>query len=305
MVATLRCSVAWVVKGETLSEATKKRRTKQPLKKQCISRIYKNFLSRLYLVFIRYYAPRSRHIRVSFLRGLGYTHLKLEKITNGRSMNSIFGNVDDLYLFCSVVEQGSLLAAAKKLELPVSTMSRRLSALEARLGLRLLEKKGRELVATETGLQAFDQLSSAMAQIESGILQLNQQSQEVEGRIRLVMPSRFYNDLVDKVVEDYIKTYPKVTIDLLLSQVNSIPETDRDLVVTFDLDGLDDMIARPLFKVEHAFFVSPEYLAQGNIETLQDLAKQDWVASTHHTSAYLSARQAGGHAQLQAAFSGQ
>ncbi|MEF1336273.1 MULTISPECIES: LysR family transcriptional regulator [Vibrio harveyi group] len=200
-------------------------------------------------------------------------------------MNSIFGNVDDLYLFCSVVEQGSLLAAAKKLELPVSTMSRRLSALEARLGLRLLEKKGRELVATETGLQAFDQLSSAMAQIESGILQLNQQSQQVEGRIRLVMPSRFYNDLVDKVVEDYIKTYPKVTIDLLLSQVNSIPETDRDLVVTFDLDGLDDMIARPLFKVEHAFFVSPEYLAQagGNIETLQDLAKQDWVASTHTT----------------------
>ena len=85
-------------------------------------------------------------------------------------MNSIFGNIDDLYLFCSVVERGSLLAAAKKLELPVSTMSRRLSALEARLGLRLLEKKGRELVATETGLQAFDQLSSAMAQIESGIL---------------------------------------------------------------------------------------------------------------------------------------
>lgn len=200
-------------------------------------------------------------------------------------MNSIFGNVDDLYLFCSVVEQGSLLAAAKKLELPVSTMSRRLSALEARLGLRLLEKKGRELVATETGLQAFDQLSSAMAQIESGILQLNQQSQQVEGRIRLVMPSRFYNDLVDKVVEDYIKTYPKVTIDLLLSQVNSIPETDRDLVVTFELDGLDDMIARSLFKAEHAFFVSPEYLAQagGSIESLEDLAKQDWVASTHTT----------------------
>ncbi|NOH50691.1 LysR family transcriptional regulator [Vibrio rotiferianus] len=200
-------------------------------------------------------------------------------------MNSIFGNVDDLYLFCSVVEQGSLLAASKKLELPVSTMSRRLSALEARLGLRLLEKKGRELVATETGLQAFDQLSSAMAQIESGILQLNQQSQQVEGRIRLVMPSRFYNDLVDKVVEDYIKTYPKVTIDLLLSQVNSIPETDRDLVVTFELDGLDDMIARPLFKAELAFFVSPEYLAQagGSIESLEDLAKQDWVASTHTT----------------------
>ena len=196
-------------------------------------------------------------------------------------MNSIFGNIDDLYLFCSVVEQGSLLSAAKKLGLPVSTMSRRLSALEARLGLRLLEKKGRELVATETGLQAFDQLSSAMAQIESGVLQLSQKSDQVEGRIRLVMPSRFYSDLMDKVIENYIKTYPNVTIDLQLSQLNTIPETDRDLVVTFDLDGLDDMIARPLFNAEHAFFVSPEYLEKaGRIQTVGDLAKQDWISSS-------------------------
>ena len=53
-------------------------------------------------------------------------------------MSSIFGNIDDLYLFCSVVEEGSLLAASKKLHLPVSTMSRRLSALEQRLNTRLL-----------------------------------------------------------------------------------------------------------------------------------------------------------------------
>ena len=70
-------------------------------------------------------------------------------------MNSIFGNIDDLYLFCCVVEEGSLLAASKKLQLPVSTMSRRLSTLEQRLNIRLLEKKGRELVATQSGVQAL------------------------------------------------------------------------------------------------------------------------------------------------------
>ena len=49
--------------------------------------------------------------------------------------------------------------------------------------------------------------------------------------------------------------------------------------------GLGDVYKRQLFKVEHAFFVSPEYLAQagGSIESLEDLAKQDWVASTHTT----------------------
>ncbi|WP_141709716.1 helix-turn-helix domain-containing protein, partial [Vibrio splendidus] len=48
-------------------------------------------------------------------------------------MNSIFGNIDDLFLFCAVVEEGSLLSASKRLQLPVSTMSRRLTALEERL----------------------------------------------------------------------------------------------------------------------------------------------------------------------------
>ncbi len=57
-------------------------------------------------------------------------------------MDSIFGSVDDLFLFCKVVEQGSLQKAAHVLNLPQSTVSRRLAALETRLDLRLLEKKG-------------------------------------------------------------------------------------------------------------------------------------------------------------------
>ncbi|MEH0664313.1 LysR family transcriptional regulator [Vibrio scophthalmi] len=199
-------------------------------------------------------------------------------------MNSIFGNIDDLYLFCCVVEEGSLLAASRKLSLPVSTMSRRLSALESRLNTRLLEKQGRELVATQSGKQAFTQLRSGMEEIETGFHQLISNSQEVSGTIKIAMPHNFYQGFVGQVVENFVFEFPKVSLDLTLSQQQAIPQTDRDLLMTFDVSEMDDMIARPLFTAQHGFFASPEYLQKvGEVSTLQDLTDLDWVSLDHAT----------------------
>lgn len=197
-------------------------------------------------------------------------------------MNSIFGNIDDLYLFCSVVEEGSLLSASKKLQLPVSTMSRRLSALEQRLNTRLLEKKGRELVATQSGSEAFELLRSGMESVESGFGQMLSETQEVSGKIKLAIPHNFYRAFVGEVVEQFLVDYPKVSLDLVLSQEQAVPQTDRDLLITFDLAEMNDMIARPLFKARHAFFASPEYLTQvGEVNDLASLSQLDWVSVDH------------------------
>ncbi|WP_159737650.1 LysR family transcriptional regulator [Vibrio atypicus] len=197
-------------------------------------------------------------------------------------MDSIFGNVDDLYLFCCVVEEGSLLAAARKLQLPVSTMSRRLSALESRLNTRLLEKQGRELVATQTGQQAFELLRSGMESIESGFDQLLSDNQQVSGSIKLALPHNFYRGFVGDVIEQFLMDYPQVNIDLVLSQEQVIPQSDRDLLMTFDLANMQEMIARPLFQAKHAFFASPEYLAEiSQIDTLEQLTQLDWISVDH------------------------
>lgn len=197
-------------------------------------------------------------------------------------MNSIFGNIDDLYLFCCVVEEGSLLAASRKLTLPVSTMSRRLSALESRLNTRLLEKQGRELVATASGLEAFEHLRSGMESVEAGFNQMMSQSQQVTGSIKLALPHNFYRGFVADVIEDFLCRYPEVSIDLVLSQEQVVPQSDRDLLMTFDLADLQDMIARPLFEAKHAFFASPEYLRSvSEIKSIDDLMSLDWVSVDH------------------------
>ncbi|MCK6264163.1 LysR family transcriptional regulator [Vibrio sp. ZSDE26] len=197
-------------------------------------------------------------------------------------MDSIFGNVDDLFLFCAVVEEGSLLSASKKLKLPVSTMSRRLTALEARLNVRLLEKQGRELVPTEAGEEAFKALSSGMESIQSAFTGMLTDREAIQGRIKLAIPHNFYSGFVRAIIETFLTQYPKVQLDLVLSQEQAVPQTDRDLLMTFELSSMDEMVARPLFKAKHGFFASPEYLeSHPAISTPADLDQHEWITVDH------------------------
>ncbi|WP_215402689.1 LysR family transcriptional regulator [Vibrio gigantis] len=193
-------------------------------------------------------------------------------------MNSIFGNIDDLFLFCAVVEEGSLLSASKRLQLPVSTMSRRLTALEERLNIRLLEKKGRELVATKDGEVAFAALSSGMESIHHGFNSLLEERDAIQGKIKLAVPHNFYSGFLRSTVEQFLIQYPNVQLDLTLSQQQLIPQTDRDLLITFKISDMEGMIARPLFKAKHGFFASREYLdSREIIKKPDDLELQDWI----------------------------
>ncbi|RTZ18361.1 LysR family transcriptional regulator [Vibrio aquaticus] len=187
--------------------------------------------------------------------------------------------MDDLFLFCTVVEQGSLLAASKRLELPVSTMSRRLSALEERLNMRLLHKQGRELVATESGWRVYESFRSEMEQIEVAYQQLRRQQNDVEGTIRLSCPHSFYSGFVAQIVEQLLKQHPKLNIELQLNQESGmLPATERDLIMTFDISNMDDMIARPLFTSRHGFYASKEYIARhGMPSTLTELERCQWL----------------------------
>lgn len=193
-------------------------------------------------------------------------------------MDSIFGYIDDVYLFCKVVEEGSVQAAANRLGLPQSTVSRRISSLEQKLGLRLLEKHGRELAPTDVGKMAFDQLSSGVEQIEIGLNNVTEKTDLVAGRVRLAVPHSFYHAFIAPIVEQYLKAYPNVHIDLALNHDQSKPKTDRELLITFDTSDMEDLIARPLFTAKHGFFVSTTYLDEhAPIETLEQLKQADWL----------------------------
>lgn len=209
-------------------------------------------------------------------------------------MNSIFGTIDDLFLFCKVVQLGSQQAAAKALNLPVSTVSRRLSLMEEKLAVRLLEKKGRELVPTETGQQYYQLLESQFSDLESHCYQLSEHVDEVTGTIRLSLPYRFYNAYIRDLIVDFLVEFPQTQIEVSLCAEDALPETDRDLVLTFDISRAEGMIARPLFLAKHGVFVSKSYIdkqAVSDIETL-DIEVLDWIRLEDKTNiTYIDATQ--------------
>ncbi|WP_281646470.1 LysR family transcriptional regulator [Parendozoicomonas sp. Alg238-R29] len=194
-------------------------------------------------------------------------------------MNSIFGNFDDLYLFCHVVESGSLQKASQNLHLPVSTMSRRLTALEGRLGVRLLERKGRNLSATQTGQIFFNRLSGEFEQSEMELAELLYEEQQIKGNIRLIVPYTIYQSGIGDLVEEFILDYPKVSIDIRLNLDDSVPESDRDLVLGFNSGRQSDLIARPFMKSCDGLYASKSYLDKhGEPHTIEELDTHDWIS---------------------------
>ncbi|MEZ9626126.1 LysR family transcriptional regulator [Aliivibrio fischeri] len=189
-------------------------------------------------------------------------------------MNSIFGSIDDLFLFCKVAQLGSQQSAAKELKVPVSTVSRRISSMEEKLGVRLLEKRGRELVPTETGKHYYQLLESQFSDLESNCHQLNEHIDEVTGMIRLSLPYRFYHHYVRDLIVDFLLEYPKTQIEINLCAEDTLPATDRDLVLTFDISRADGMIARPLFLAKHGVFVAKSYWENNQTKNIEEL---DWI----------------------------
>ncbi len=66
---------------------------------------------------------------------------------------TIYGMIDDLYLLCIVIDKTSIAAASSYLDIPASTISRRMSSLEEKLNAKLFTKKGRNITATAFGLE--------------------------------------------------------------------------------------------------------------------------------------------------------
>lgn len=186
--------------------------------------------------------------------------------------------MDDLYLFCQVVDAGSLQNAARHLRLPVSTVSRRLSQLESRLGIRLLEKQSRELVPTHDGEELYQRISNEIRFAENQIEGFLQHSGQIKGHLRLLLPYSLYRNQISTHVEKFLNEYPDVTIDIELTLGDIVPETDRDLVLAFGTAGRTDIVARPLFQSAFKIYASNKYLEKHPTpKTLSELEQHRWL----------------------------
>jgi DNA-binding transcriptional LysR family regulator len=192
---------------------------------------------------------------------------------------------NDLLLFARIAESGSFSRAAQRTGLPKSTLSRRISALERRLGERLLLRTTRKLTVTEFGLGLLDHARGVVEETEAAAALVQHRQAEPSGRLRISMPSDFANLALGKLLADFMARFPAISLELDLSprRVDLVGE-GFDLAIRMgDLPDDATLVARRIVLFSGGLYASPAYTArQGVPESPDDLA-------AHHTLGLLGA----------------
>lgn len=181
---------------------------------------------------------------------------------------------NDLLIFATVVDAGSFTAAADRLGLPKSTVSRRLSQFEERLGERLLLRTTRRLSLTELGEGLLEHAREIASEVDAAAaLALSRQVQP-SGRLRVSMPADVANPMLVDMLARFSAQYPAVTLELDLSprRVDLLAE-HFDLVLRMgELPDDSLLAARKLADFPNALYAAPSYLARfGEPHTPDDL----------------------------------
>jgi DNA-binding transcriptional LysR family regulator len=169
---------------------------------------------------------------------------------------------NDLLLFARVVDEGSFSRAAERLGMPKSTLSRRLSLLETRLGERLLLRTTRKLTLTDFGQAVLAHAHQVSAEVAAALALTEHRQAKPSGRLRVSMPGDFANDVVSDILAGFIKRYPDISLDIDLSprRVDLIGE-NFDLALRMgDLPDDASLAARRLATFSMGLYASPEYL---------------------------------------------
>jgi DNA-binding transcriptional LysR family regulator len=187
----------------------------------------------------------------------------------------------DLLLFARIVECGSFSQAAEQLQLPKSTVSRRLSLLEAQLGERLLQRTTRKLVLTELGSSLLAHARKVAEETEAAGALAQHRQQAPNGLLRVSMPADYANLELAAMLPAFMGKYPDVSLQLDLS-----PRRVDILAEGFDLairmGALPDdasLAARPVAHSNWALYASPSYIARRGLpEHPDDLFRHDLLA---------------------------
>jgi len=164
-------------------------------------------------------------------------------------------------VFARVVATGSLSAAARELSLSPAMVSRRLAALEARLGVRLVNRTTRSLHLTDEGASYYESCARVLSEIEHANASVSAGRREPQGTLRVALPAAFGNQYVAPLVPQFATLYPAVQLALSLSDRSvNLVEDGFDLAVRIAALADSSLAARKLAPNRRVVCASPEYL---------------------------------------------
>lgn len=164
-------------------------------------------------------------------------------------------DLDLIKVFAVVVERGSFSGAARELNLPVSSVSRKVSLLEKQLNVRLLERSTRQLNLTDSGKMLFTKAKVALETIQAGLTQIQDTQLNLRGILTVSSPPDFKPWWA--MVTSFKQAYPAITLQLMSSQYKvDLIQEGVDVSLRIGDPKHHSIIARKLFEFRHKLVAS-------------------------------------------------
>ena len=188
-------------------------------------------------------------------------------------------DLNEMAIFVEIANHASFTGAANKLEMPLSTISRKMSQLESRLNVRLLERTTRKLRLTDIGNTYFEHCQRMMAEVDDAEHVVKSLQKEPSGNIRVQSPFAFDSSFAGNLTAEFMNTYPKVNLELIHS-TQHLDLIEHRIDCAFMVGSPKDSayIARNFGSVEAYLCASPKYLNKKGIpKSLADLHKHTLI----------------------------
>ena len=195
--------------------------------------------------------------------------------------------LDELLVLTTILDAGSLAAAARRLRRSPPAMTRSLAALEARAGARLVQRTTRRLTPTAAGRRVASCARQLLADYEQATRPgREEQDAPLDGVLRVTAPSLFGRWHIAPLVSSFLDAHPAVRVELVLTNRNlDLVEEGLDVAVRIGPLTGSGLIARRVGQVRWVLFASPDYVARrGRPRTPRDLIKHDIVYDSHGSS---------------------
>lgn len=184
--------------------------------------------------------------------------MQLSAMLPGRSGDA---RMDDRVVFINVVEANGFGAAARRLDTTPASVSRRVKALERRLGVRLLQRTTRKLVLTEAGERYFREGRHLLRQLDDLEQGLTAAARELEGELRVVAPMSFGQRRLAPLVARFAASHRKLRVSLVLEdRETDLIDEAADLAIRIGYPADSSMVARAIAPVQQYVCASPGYL---------------------------------------------
>ena len=191
-------------------------------------------------------------------------------------------DLNDVYYYAQVVEHHGITAAARALDVPKSSISRRILALEASLGTRLIQRTSRRFVVTEIGAEFHRHALAMLVEAEAAESIVRRRTAEPSGTMRFTCPVAFAQLALADLMPRFMAAYPRVRIVQHATNRYVDPVQEGfDLCLRAHTEALpsSSLVQRPLAQIPWHLFAGPSYLVRkGTPGEPNALSEHDGIA---------------------------